>query len=100
MGFNRRSQGLFTEKAVFLPRAEGLFGGRGLGMAAKKGGFFMATIQPKGEKIRQAVRWISDERLEDENKDFSALISKAGMKFNLSPAEEDYLRTFYKEKNK
>ncbi len=60
----------------------------------------MATIQPKGEKIRQAVRWISDERLEDENKDVSTLISKAGVRFNLSPAEEEYLRVFYKEKNK
>ena len=60
----------------------------------------MATIQPKGEKIRQAVRWISDERLEDENKDVSTLISNAGVRFNLSPAEEEYLRVFYKEKNK
>ena len=60
----------------------------------------MATIQPKGEKIRQAVRWISDERLEDENKDLSKLISKAGERFSLSPADEEYLRGFYKEKNK
>ena len=57
----------------------------------------MATIQPKGEKVRQAVKWISAERLEDENKDISLLIAKAALKFNLSPMEEDYLRGFYRE---
>lgn len=56
----------------------------------------MATIQPKGEKVRQAVRWISEERLEDDRKDFKALIAKAALQFNLSPIEEEYLRDFYK----
>ena len=60
----------------------------------------MATIQPKGEKVRQAVRWISSERLEDEKRPFSSLISEAASRYNLSPAEEEYLRGFYKEKNK
>jgi len=57
----------------------------------------MATIQPKGEAIRQAVKWISSERLEDEKKGISLLIEKAAMKFNLSPKEEEFLVTFYKE---
>lgn len=59
----------------------------------------MATIQPKGEKVRLAVKWISAERLEDENKSFRILISEAALKFNLSPAEEDYLRAFYKKES-
>ena len=58
----------------------------------------MATIQPKGEKVRQAVRWISEKRLEDENKAFSLLIQEAGARFNLSPKEEDFLKDFYQEK--
>lgn len=56
----------------------------------------MATIQPKGEKVRQAVRWISEEHLEDEAKNFKALIAQAARRFNLSPVEEEYLRGFYK----
>ncbi|MFZ7113619.1 MAG: hypothetical protein ACOWYE_18215 [Desulfatiglandales bacterium] len=55
----------------------------------------MATIEPKGEKVRQAVKWISAERLEDENKDIFRLIAEAAVRFNLSPREEDYLRGFY-----
>jgi len=58
----------------------------------------MATIQPKGENIRQAVKWISAERLEDEKKEISLLIQEAALRFNLSPMEEEYLTSFYREK--
>jgi hypothetical protein len=57
----------------------------------------MATIVPKGEKIRQALKWISDNRLVDEKKSISLLIQEAGLKFNLSPNEEVFLVNFYKE---
>ncbi len=57
----------------------------------------MATIQPKGEKIRQAVKWISSERLEDENMSIPMLIQDAALRFNLSPKEEEFLLSFYKE---
>jgi hypothetical protein len=59
----------------------------------------MATVLPKGEKIRQAVKWISGERLEDENKKISLLIQEASFKFNLSPKEEEFLYSFYQEGN-
>ena len=55
----------------------------------------MSTIQPRGEKVRQAVKWISAERLEDENKALSLFIQEASMRFNLSPKEEAFLRSFY-----
>jgi len=57
----------------------------------------MATIQPKGEKIRQAVKWISSERLADENRSIPALIQDAALRFNLSPKDEEFLISFYKE---
>jgi len=57
----------------------------------------MATIVPKGEAIRQALKWISDNRLVDEKKSISLLIQEAGLKFNLSPNEEVFLVNFYKE---
>ena len=63
-----------------------------------KGAQNMATIQPKGENLRQAVKWISAERLEHENKPISGLIRAAGLRFNLSPKEEEYLFSFYMEK--
>lgn len=58
----------------------------------------MATIQPKGEKLRQAVKWISGERQEDENKAIQQLIQEAALRFNLSPKDEEFLRSFYEEK--
>ena len=57
----------------------------------------MPTIQPKGEKLRQAVKWISAERQEDQDKSFQLLIQEAALRFNLSPKEEQFLVSFYKE---
>jgi len=57
----------------------------------------MATIQPKGEKVRQAVKWIAEARLEDEDKPISTLIEKASGRFNLSPRDEEFLRSFYEQ---
>ncbi len=58
----------------------------------------MSTIQPKGEKIRQAVKWISAERKEDEKKAISMLIQEASTKFHLSQKDEEFLISFYQEK--
>jgi hypothetical protein len=59
----------------------------------------MTTVLPKGEKIRRAVKWISGERLEDENKKILLLIQEASFKFNLSPKDEEFLISFYREGN-
>jgi len=56
----------------------------------------MATIQPKGEKVRQAVKWISEGRLQDEGRSIALLIQEAAGQFNLSPKDEEFLRSFYK----
>jgi hypothetical protein len=58
----------------------------------------MGTIQPKGEKVRQAVKWISSELQEEEKKPIPKLIQKAAVRFNLSPIEEQSLVSFYREK--
>ncbi|MBW1804046.1 MAG: hypothetical protein JRJ85_25345 [Deltaproteobacteria bacterium] len=57
----------------------------------------MATLQPKGEKIRQAVKWISGCLLDDEGKSIPGLIREAANRFNLSPKEEEFLDAFYAE---
>jgi hypothetical protein len=55
----------------------------------------MATIQPKGDKVRQAVKWVSEGRLEDEGRSIPLLIQEAASQFNLSPKDEEFLRSFY-----
>ena len=57
----------------------------------------MATIQPKGEKVRNAVKWISLKLKEDEKRKIAVLIQEAAMKFNLSPKEEEFIENFYKQ---
>ncbi|MCG2777929.1 MAG: hypothetical protein L6406_19850 [Desulfobacterales bacterium] len=57
----------------------------------------MAPIQPKGEKVRQAVKWISENLKEDEKRPIYRLIQDASLRFTLSPKEEDFLRSFYEE---
>ncbi len=57
----------------------------------------MATIQPKGEKLRQAVKWISGMRQEDETRPIPELIREASNQMNLSPKEEEFLNSFYED---
>jgi len=59
----------------------------------------MATIQPKDEKVKEAIKWISSERSESENADIARLINNATMRFDLSPKEEEFLISFYKNKS-
>lgn len=60
----------------------------------------MATIIPEGEKVKQALRWISQEREADKCGTLAGLISNASMRFNLSPKEEEFLFSFFMEKER
>jgi hypothetical protein len=55
------------------------------------------SILPQGEKLRKAVKWISDKKQYESETDLNKLIQQAGLKFNLSPKEEAYLERFIKE---
>ncbi len=57
----------------------------------------MSTIQPEGENLRKAVQWISDERKYGPDKKSSKLIDEACLKFNLSPADAEYLANFVRQ---
>ena len=54
----------------------------------------MTTIQPDGEMIRKAVKWISEERQTDQSKKHQQMIEEAAIRFNLSPMEVEYLSNF------
>lgn len=56
----------------------------------------MATVQPQGENLRQAVRWISEQLDEDPNRKIPVLIQAACVRFNLTPKDEVYLESFYR----
>jgi hypothetical protein len=58
----------------------------------------MTTIMPEGDAIRQAVKWISEKRDLDSRIPTQKLVDEAGLKFNLSPKEQEFLLRFCREK--
>ncbi len=50
----------------------------------------MSTIMPEGDSIRRAVQYISDERKHTKKKP-ADLVHEACLKYDLSPAEAEYL---------
>jgi hypothetical protein len=55
------------------------------------------SIQPEGELLRKAVKWIAEERKYDPGKTTDELKSEACMKFDLAPNDEEYLVRLLKE---
>jgi hypothetical protein len=56
------------------------------------------SIQPNGEDLRKAVKWISEERQFNTGKELTSLIEEACMKFDLSPKDADFLLRHMLEK--
>ncbi len=56
------------------------------------------SIQPQGEDLRNAVKWISEKREEDPDKKLSKLVTSAGVKFDLPPNDCEFLSRFFLEK--
>ncbi len=51
----------------------------------------MTDIEPKGENVRKAIRWIGERRQEDPGLKLPDLITEAGQRFDLSPGEQETL---------
>ncbi|RZB37173.1 MAG: hypothetical protein SRB2_01442 [Desulfobacteraceae bacterium Eth-SRB2] len=58
------------------------------------------SIQPKGEDLRKAVKWVSEECKFNKEKELKALIEEACLKFNLSPVDADFLLRTLQEQEK
>jgi hypothetical protein len=54
-------------------------------------------MQPQGEHIRNAVKWVSETRTYEPGKPLSQIVEEAAVKFDLSPAEAEWLQRFVKE---
>ncbi|PID40205.1 MAG: hypothetical protein CR984_04415 [Proteobacteria bacterium] len=57
----------------------------------------MTTIQPDGERLRKAVKWIAEEEKAGASKIRQELIQEAGLTFNLTPVEAEYLARSFKD---
>jgi len=57
------------------------------------------SIQPEGEDLRKAVKWISEQRQDDPDQRLPALVEAASQRFNLSPRDETFLLRFVRGKS-
>jgi hypothetical protein len=57
----------------------------------------MTTIMPKGEGLRQAVKWLAEELKLSPNESKLKLVDEASLRFNLNPNEEEFLSQQYKK---
>ena len=60
----------------------------------------MTEVMPKGENIRKAIRWISNNLKENASQSLKKLINDAILRFDLSPGDSEFLINFYRENNK
>ncbi len=54
-------------------------------------------VVPDGEGLRKAVRWLSDRRSADSHTPLWKLVEEAGVRFSLSPLEEQFLMATWPE---
>ena len=52
------------------------------------------SIQPEGEDLRRAIKWISEMRQEEPDKTLTRLVEEAGAKFDLPPKDQEFLYRF------
>lgn len=59
----------------------------------------MTQLAPEGDSLRKAIRWIDEAHRDNPEKKLLSLIDQAGMTFNLSPKDTDFLVRFYTKKD-
>ena len=59
----------------------------------------MSTIMPEGDGLKKAIIWIDQAKTENPQKKLIVFIDEAGMQFNLSPKDSDFLFKFYTKKD-
>jgi len=59
----------------------------------------MPTVTPKGENLKKAVRFISEKRQENPDINLNKLVDDAGLQFDLSPKDCEFLLRFVRDDN-
>ena len=56
----------------------------------------MSSVQPQGEQLKKAIKWISEKRKQDPDINLSKLVDEAAFQFDLSPKDSQFLLRFVK----
>ncbi|HTT69786.1 MAG TPA: hypothetical protein VMG32_01080 [Anaeromyxobacteraceae bacterium] len=54
-------------------------------------------VQPRGEPMRSAMKWLSEQRKHDPKAPRAKLLEEAALRFDLTPLDADFLSTHWKE---
>lgn len=57
----------------------------------------MHDLLPDGEEIRRAVKWVSNNLLENPGQPVAPLVQEAIFRFDLSPRDAEFLIMFYSQ---
>lgn len=57
----------------------------------------MGSVQPQGENLRKAVKWVSQQRKERPDREPLQLAEEASIQFDLSPEDSEFLLRFVKD---
>lgn len=57
----------------------------------------MSTVVEHTELVRKALAWMDEQKCQD--KPLLALLDEAGMRFNLSPREQEFLKKLFCSQN-
>jgi hypothetical protein len=60
----------------------------------------MHDLLPEGEELRRAVKWVSDNLLENPDQSVQQLVHQAIFKYDLSPRDADFLINFHRKRSK
>ncbi len=55
------------------------------------------SIFPQGDNLKNAIKWISEEKTTDTEIPLNTLINKACLKFDLPPNDSEFLMRFFKD---
>lgn len=55
------------------------------------------SLKPKGEVLKNAIEWISSERVANPDMNPLLIADKAAIRFNLTPKDSDFLYRFVKD---
>jgi hypothetical protein len=56
----------------------------------------MAGIQPEGESMRRAIRFVSEAIQDDAGRSIASILDEAALRFDLDPRQAEYLIEFYR----
>ena len=56
----------------------------------------MSTLQPQGDKLKKAIKWISEKRKQTPDINLLKLVDDASFQFDLSPKDSQFLLRFVK----